>query len=347
MKSYDITRIVQEEVLSHLDEYSYQSGMPIQQTSKYATLPGVPFGGNFSFIMNNKAKSHLRLWVKLVATCGRKYGTPDRWPEDAVQACKKLGTKVEQAANGDQDNVMTSRPVTESTDTEQSPAEQAKALGLVYLGFGRWGDPKRPGVAAAKTINGKLVRTEPGSTDAQDATDRTVPPEPQSGDQRLDKLNARTKPDAAPETSAEPTPEAPKAKKKLTAEVFKQLIAMVKDRDDLDVDPTMDEGLNKIFKDAAFDPHDPEGLKHVSPRWNAGMDQDDTPFDANAEETVQKLLAMVGDPLRLLRWLVKKLGEETENGKKRILQYIGVLFDTGLIDVGEAEDTGVEIPAGI
>ena len=43
--------------------------------------------------------------------------------------------------------------------TESTPAEQAKSMGLVYLGFGGWGyenDPERNVVA--RTIDGKLVK---------------------------------------------------------------------------------------------------------------------------------------------------------------------------------------------
>lgn len=49
--------------------------------------------------------------------------------------------------------------MTERLLSESTPAEQAEAMGLVYLGFGGWGyetDPERKVVA--RTIDGKLVK---------------------------------------------------------------------------------------------------------------------------------------------------------------------------------------------
>lgn len=98
------------------------------------------------------------------------------------------------------------------------------------------------------------------------------------------------------------------------------------------VDPKTSKALDKIFKKAGHWNYNPIGATHISPGWNTNKELagDDSPFDAHAEETVKKLLAKVGDPVTLIRWLVKKFQQETPNGKKRILQYIGVLKDMGL-----------------
>lgn len=52
---------------------------------------------------------------------------------------------------------------------ELTPADQAKALGLVYGGFGGWIDPETR-VKKAETIDGKLVRTD-GDGDGDNVPD--------------------------------------------------------------------------------------------------------------------------------------------------------------------------------
>lgn len=94
-------------------------------------------------------------------------------------------------------------------------------------------------------------------------------------------------------------------------------------------DPKILQQLDSIFKKGGeYAPQSGGGSNQIIPAWN--KTREDVPFDANAEETVQKLLAKVGDPATLIRWLVKKFQEETPNGKQRILQYLGVIKDMGL-----------------
>jgi hypothetical protein len=101
------------------------------------------------------------------------------------------------------------------------------------------------------------------------------------------------------------------------------------------IDPETDKVMKKIFDSNGewTPPIQNTGSKKIIPGWN--KTKQDIAFDANAEETVQKLLAMVGDPKRLLWWLLKKFKTETPNGKQRILQYIGCLKEMGVL---ESED---------
>ena len=82
------------------------------------------------------------------------------------------------------------------------------------------------------------------------------------------------------------------------------------------------------------------GATHINPGWN--KTKEDIPFDANGEETVAKLLQMVGDPMKLLRWLIKTYAKETPNGKQRLLQYMGILKKMGVLDQGEAQDVAAD-----
>lgn len=325
MKKYDITKIVQEEVLTKLDEYiTATSSIPIQKPSKIAPLPGAPFGGNLSLVMNNEAKAALKQWAVLCKALQQKFGDPGDWPQSMVDVAQKLGGRIEKLVSTD----TTVTEVDEPAPSGKKPAEQAKELGLVYGGYGYWIDPKTK-ERVAQTIDGKLVKTAPEAPN-----DKTVekPAEP-----KAPKDARYTNPEQIPPIHPDPV-----AKKQLDKETLKKLIKMVADRTDLDVDPAVDKEMRALFKEAGRDPYKPQGLNHISPRWNKGMDSNDVPYDANGEQTVEKLLAMVGDPLRLLKWLVSKLKKETANGRQRILQYIGILFDKGLIDAEEATD--VELP---
>ncbi|MBW3546121.1 MAG: hypothetical protein KY428_11085 [Bacteroidetes bacterium] len=89
------------------------------------------------------------------------------------------------------------------------------------------------------------------------------------------------------------------------------------------------------------------GAPGINPGWNKGLTMagDDIAFDANADKTVEKLLAKVGDPAKLLRWLVKKFAEETPNGKKRIAQYIGILEKMGVTEEPAGEAPAAAAPA--
>jgi hypothetical protein len=151
---------------------------------------------------------------------------------------------------------------------ESDASDQAKEMGLTYIGFGRYIDDS--GDVVAKSIGGKLTRVE-----------------------------------------HEPV-------------------------QDSDIDPAMEQKLDKIFNSAGMTFYSPKGLHHPSPGWNANkeMSKKDIPFDANGEKTVEKLLKMVGDPMRLLRWMIKKFKTETPNGKQRMLQYIGILRDMGVLERG-------------
>lgn len=313
MQYYEIKKIVQEYLLERLDEYTIQSSMPRQRTSQIAIYPGAPFGGNLSLVMNNQARHKLRQWGRFAKACEQKYGEPGKWPEEMQTIAKTLGTQVEQATQPEnlvEDDAPTGK---------LSPRDQAHKLGLTYKGHGVWKDST--GKSVAKTVDGNLVRLD---------ADGKVPQAP----------------DPQPDVFNDPNPiDDAKLKKKLDKETLKKLIQMVLDRDDLDVDPTIDKQLAQTFKEAGMEDYDPEGLNHVSPRWNAGMNTKDIPYDANGEETVQKLLAMIKDPLRLLRWLVKKLKTETTNGKQRILQYIGILFDLGVLPTEDVKD--VDVPPGV
>lgn len=334
MKKYDIVRIVQEEILTRLDEFvTTQSSIPIQKPSKIAPLPGAPFGGNLSLILNNESRAALKQWAVLCKACQQKFGEPGEWPQSMVDVAQKLGTKVERLARGDEETL------TEDDGPKKSPAEQAKELGLEYSGYGYWVDPKT-GERKAQTIDGNLVKVGVDSSN-----DREAPPKKQPG-LTGGGSDAPTEPSVTAPDDSDPTPiDDPKAKKKLDKETLKKLLASVMDRKDLDPDPETSKQMKALFKEAGRDPHAPEGKDHVSPRWNQGMNTTDVPYDANGEQTVEKLLAMVGDPLRLLRWLVSTLKKETPNGKQRILQYIGILFDKGLIGAEEAADA--EVPPGI
>jgi hypothetical protein len=53
------------------------------------------------------------------------------------------------------------------SEAGQSPGEQAKALGLVYGGFGGWIDPDTR-VVMARTVDGKLVRVKDGEEEEGD-----------------------------------------------------------------------------------------------------------------------------------------------------------------------------------
>jgi len=311
MKKYDLVRIVQEEVLSRLDEYMAHT-TPQQQPSKIAMLPGAPFGGNLSFVLNNQAKMALRQWAILCKACQDKFGEPGNWPQSMIDVAQKLGNKVEQCSQPNNE-------ITEDEDGDinsENPSQTAKRLGLVYGGYGYWDDPKTGQKSVAQTINGKLVKVAP---DAEKFAASNDP--------------AYSDPNEVPPLHADPS-----LNKQLDKETLKSLLISVKDRTDLDVDPETSKQMKAVFKEAGRDPYKKKGDHHISPRWNSGMNTTDVPYDANGEQTVEKLLAMCGDPLKLLRWLVSKLKKETVNGRQRILQYIGILFDKGLIGSEEAAE---------
>lgn len=109
--------------------------------------------------------------------------------------------------------------------------------------------------------------------------------------------------------------------------------------EDLGIDPKLEKALQKMFDTAGQWDYNPQGHTHVSPGWNKGKElhKEDIPYDANGEQTVQKLLAMIGDPAKLVRWLLKTFKKETPNGKQRILGYLGIVKAMGLLDQVDAE----------
>ncbi len=114
------------------------------------------------------------------------------------------------------------------------------------------------------------------------------------------------------------------------------------DDDDDDTYELPDLGGDGDYQKGGHWNYQPSGAPGINPGWNKGMTLagDDSSFDANADETVQKLLAKVGDPGKLMRWLVKKFKEESANGKKRIAQYIGILKKMGFDEEGDGEGAG-------
>ena len=109
-------------------------------------------------------------------------------------------------------------------------------------------------------------------------------------------------------------------------------------------DPALLKAVMKTFKsNGRWVPQSQDtGSTAIKPGWNKAYE--DIPYDANGEETVNKLLKMVGDPMKLLRWLIKTFKKETANGKQRIMQYISILKSMGVLDSEEASD---ELPAGM
>jgi hypothetical protein len=89
-------------------------------------------------------------------------------------------------------------------------------------------------------------------------------------------------------------------------------------------------GMEKVVPQGAGGPG-------IHPGWNKAVDKE-TSFDANADETVAKLMEMFkGDGQRLLRWLYKKLLTASSAGKERLGQYIGILVDMIGPQVGQVD----------
>jgi hypothetical protein len=228
---------------------------------------------------------------------------------------------------------------------EEHPVAQADRLGLTYIGYGKYADKK--GKVVAETQGGKLVRT-PKSFFGEDTDPAT--PRPKA---KLKKPKHLT-------TESEAHDQATKMgltyvgfgryidnTGKVVAKSINGQLTRIQpeEMEDHGVDPETEKKMIALFKERGYDPYVANGDNHISPGWNKGMDTDDIPFDANGEDTVMKLLAMVGDPAKLVRWLVKTFQKETPNGKKRILQYLGILKSMGLLDPQDAEG-GAQQPAG-
>lgn len=60
-------------------------------------------------------------------------------------------------------------------EVDSEAAAEAKQMGLVYKGYGRWADPKTNQVVA-KTIQGKLVKIENGADDGSMAAQQGAEP---------------------------------------------------------------------------------------------------------------------------------------------------------------------------
>lgn len=169
---------------------------------------------------------------------------------------------------------------------ESEASEQAKKLGLVSKGWGRYYD--KSGKLVAKSVNGRLVKVE-------DMGDESTVPEDDG--QELD---------IHPETSKE----------------MDKLFAMF--------------GHEK--KEYPYSRTKTPWHPRVKPGWNKGTGKEvEVEFDANAEQTVAELLKKVGDPDKLMRWLVKKFKTATAKGKKRIAQYIGILKKMGEADPADVQ----------
>jgi hypothetical protein len=215
------------------------------------------------------------------------------------------------------------------------PSEQARQLGLKYVGFGRWLDPER-GKIVAKTIDGQLVKMdrpeEPANEDGEEPATATLELMRVIKAANNDLKMARKK--------------VMRMKDNPHQETMLQGIDTL-----MDMQKQKYFGSEGEFYDAGTWEYKPKGLTHINPGWNAGMKMkgDDIAFDGHAEQTVQKLLAKVGDPKKLLTWLLKKFEEESPNGKKRIMQYVGILKKMGIVDDPDAEpevtDAPVEEPA--
>jgi hypothetical protein len=103
-----------------------------------------------------------------------------------------------------------------------------------------------------------------------------------------------------------------------------------------DVPDEQDAALTAFLEQRGLEKVVPQGSggPGIHPGWNKARDVE-TAFDANADETVQKLLEMFkGNGPRLLRWLYKKLLTATSAGKERLGQYIGILMELIGPDIG-------------
>ena len=331
MKKYDIKRIVQEVLLEALDEYAINAEPIRQKTSKIALFPGAPFGGNLTNVINNEARHALTQWGKLIKACQQKYGSEiGKWPQEIVQVAQKLGSKVEQLAQPDN-----RQPVRES-----EASDDAARLGLRYLGFGRYADDS--GKVVAKTVDGKLVKVD-------GATPKTKNPEGPPPVDMIKQAVAKSK-EKAMAQGAVAEPAQTKTPEELDAALSTLLDGLVIPDESYDVtDPTLQKQLTKVFQTAGeWTPQVQDtGSTNIVPGWN--KTRKDIPYDANGEQTVQKLLQMIGDPMRLLRWLIKTFKKETPNGKQRIMQYIGILKGMGVLQQAQQGEDGqkLDLPPGV
>lgn len=317
MKKYDILKLVQEEVLTRLDEFMVQSTTPAQQPSKIAIFPGAPFGGNLSIVMNNESRAALRQWAKFVKACQTKFGEVGEWPQEMTTAAQKLGSKVERLSQPDN--------VNEDAPSGKKPADQAKEMGLSYDGYGYWSD--RSGKRVAQTVNGNLVKL-----DAQEPPAEAPKEDPAA---------------SAPVDGGVPSGEAPSGQDAgdIEAKLAELLKGLKMPGEESDItDPALLKAVMKTFKsNGRWVPQSQDtGSTAIKPGWNKAYE--DIPYDANGEETVNKLLKMVGDPMKLLRWLIKTFKKETANGKQRIMQYISILKSMGVLDQQDVQDAQSDKP---
>lgn len=288
-------------------------------------------------------KSDIRKMVReaLVKGLAEADGEPEEKKDPEIEKAKK---PVEPA------------PPTPQTDGS-SPAEKAHALNLVYQGWGKWADAS--GMPVAKTMGDQLVRIDsnnPYSAPEQQAAPEqpaaAPPPGPESaqlGQQSTAKPPLKNgQPIEVSVHGQNGYIDGVQDGAVLVTLHSGQSISVPKDQvqrpstaelnaDELGIPPKVEKVMNKIFKDAGRDPYKPAGEPGIRPGWNRGMDTNDVPYDANGEATVQKLLAMIGDPVKLVRWLVKKFQTETPNGKQRIMQYLGIIKDMGLLNGNKEE----------
>jgi hypothetical protein len=178
--------------------------------------------------------------------------------------------------------------IVESLIVEISDAGvEAKQLGLIHKGWGRYFD--KSGKMVARSINGKLVKVDSKT------------------DQPSKKLN-KSKNTEIPNqsTNSEVTPDQP------DIQIDKEAIGyLIKEK-----------GMTLIGRKPSID-NEPR----IHPGWNKKLLHAEVEFDANADETVARLMEMFkGDSVRLMKWLVKKFKEATPAGKQRLKQYMLIVM---------------------
>lgn len=177
--------------------------------------------------------------------------------------------------------------VTEALIVEITQAgEEAKQLGLLHKGWGRYAD--KTGKIVAKSVNGKLIKLQPS---------KNIP-----NPSKKKQIEAPSSQEAAPEQDAT--------------------------QDDSQVDK---QGLTFLIKEKGMSLVGRKPSKDNEPRrnpgWNKQLLHAEVEFDANADETVARLMEMFhGDTQRLMKWLLKKYKMATPSGKKRLKQYMLIVL---------------------
>jgi hypothetical protein len=103
LSNSQVRTIIREEVIHIIEDMTNSHSMDTvaQTPSALADIPGVPFGGRLFYtgaIINNEARSLLIKWLKFAVLAKRKFGDPQSWPDNVVQASKKLAGNYENKA---------------------------------------------------------------------------------------------------------------------------------------------------------------------------------------------------------------------------------------------------------